>query len=484
VTPTGAQTPRIYSVPDYASTTGREAIELAAMAGLILDPWQEFVLVNALGEKADGRWAAFEVGVDVARQNGKGGILEARELTGAYLLSEMLMIHSAHQFDTSIEAFLRMDNLLEGCADLSRRVLRVSRSHGSEGFTFKGGQRLRYRTRTKGGGRGFTGDLLILDEAMILPESFHGALLPTLSAKSMAGSPQVWYTGSAVDQMIHEDGLVFSRLRERGRKGDPGLAWFEWSADVDTPDRVTDEIAADHEMWAQANPGLGIRISVEHIEKERASLSARAFAVERLGVGDWPNPDGEQAIIDPAGWLALADAASTVDDPVCFAFDVTPDRSSASIGVAGARPDGLPHVEVVESRRGTGWVAARIVELLATHKALGVVCDGASPAASLVPALEALKVEVTLATAKEHGQGCGMIYDAVDQAALRHLGTTELTAAIRGATRRPLGDAWAWSRKSVNTDISPLVAVTLALWGFQTIERPKGAPRVIDLSAA
>ena len=49
--------------------------------------------------------------------------------------------------------------------------------------------------------------------------------------------------------------------------------------------------------------------------------------------------------------------------------------------------------------------------------------------------------------------------------ALRHLGGLELRQAVKGATKRPLGDAWAWSRRKSTVDISPLVAATLALWG-------------------
>jgi hypothetical protein len=37
-------------------------------------------------------------------------------------------------------------------------------------------------------------------------------------------------------------------------------------------------------------------------------------------------------------------------------------------------------------------------------------------------------------------------------------------AAPKGASTRPLGDAWAWSRRSSLVDVSPLVASTLALW--------------------
>lgn len=482
----GVQTPRICSFPDYESSTGEEAIELCAMAGLYLDEGQQFVLVNSLGETADGRWAAFEVGVNEPRQNGKGGMEEARELTGLFLTGEQLLIHSAHQFDTSMEAFLRMDAILEGCPDLSRRVRTVSRSHGSEGFTLFTGQRLRYRTRTKGGGRGFTGDLLVLDEAMVLPDAFMGALLPTLSARSITGNPQVWYAGSAVDQMVHEHGLAFARIRSRGIKGDPSLAYFEWSVgnpDPDderpfTPDRVTPQFAADPAAWAQANPGLGIRISVDHIEKERAALAPREFAVERLGVGDWPAIDGSgDSPISVEDWDALADDASRLVDPVGLAFDVTPDRSSASIAAAGARIDGKGHVEVVDQRAGTGWVVARLTELMAAHDVKALVCDGVGPAASLVPELEAAGFEVLLVSAREHANACGLIYDAVDQKTLRHLGDGRLSAAIRGASKRPLGDAWAWSRKG-GTDISPLVASTLALWSVWSGVAPDPPPMV------
>ncbi|WP_228023103.1 hypothetical protein [Streptomyces acidicola] len=35
-----------------------------------------------MAEDAEGRWAAFEVCANVPRQNGKGAIIEARELWG------------------------------------------------------------------------------------------------------------------------------------------------------------------------------------------------------------------------------------------------------------------------------------------------------------------------------------------------------------------------------------------------------------------
>jgi len=60
--PEGSQTPRISTVPaTRLSSSGQEAVELAALAGLKLDPWQQHVLDLGLSEREDGRWSAFEV---------------------------------------------------------------------------------------------------------------------------------------------------------------------------------------------------------------------------------------------------------------------------------------------------------------------------------------------------------------------------------------------------------------------------------------
>jgi hypothetical protein len=305
---------------------------------------------------------------------------------------------------------------------------------------------------------------------MILPESAHGALLPTLSARP---NPQVWYTGSAVDQQIHEDGVVLARVRERGLKGDdPSLAYFEWSAsapedkEVFTADHVDDEFVEDRERWTEANPALGIRISEEHIEHELRSMDMRTFAVERLGIGDWPLTDRRSLALE--GWDELIDPNSVLMDPICLALDATPSRTSASISAAGKNKEGFAHVEVIDNHRGMGWLVKRATELWKNQRPLKLMVDGASPAASLVPELEDAGIKVEIVNAREHANACGLIFDLVEQGKLRHLGSKEMKDALKGAATRPLGDAWAWSRKSSNVDISPLVASTLALWGSST----------------
>jgi hypothetical protein len=46
------------------------------MAGLILDDWQAWFLGESLSEQTDHQWSAFEVGLIVSRQCGKGSVLE------------------------------------------------------------------------------------------------------------------------------------------------------------------------------------------------------------------------------------------------------------------------------------------------------------------------------------------------------------------------------------------------------------------------
>lgn len=438
------------------------------IAGLHLDPWEQDVLRDSLGESAPGSWSAFEVGLVCARQNGKTEILLARILAGLFLLDERLIIFSAHQFDTALEAFQRLIDVIDAVPEFSSRVANIHQANGKEGITLKSGQKVKFKARTKKGGRGFTADCLIYDEAMDLPETAHGSTLPTLSARP---NPQVWYAASAVDQWQHENGIVLTRLRDRAIEGDdPSLAYFEWSIDAENPEDVTEEMATDTANWAAANPALGIRISAEHVTREQVAMGSREFAVERLGVGDWPRTDGKtESVFEETTWGKLLDAESQIVTPPYFAWDTTPDRHKSAIGVAGQREDDLWHVELIEHKRGTGWIPGFLADLEQNHKPSGIGTDKGAAAGALIPAVnDAISKEVEEFNGRDYANACGKFYDLVDQAGLRHLGQPELDEAVTDATKRTLGEAWAWARQ--NGDISPLVAVTLALWGAMSAD--------------
>jgi len=460
----GDQKPRVSHVPNAVSSSGQEAIELAASAGLILDEWQQHTLHAALGEREDGKWSAFEVGLIVARQNGKGSVLEARELAGLFLFGEQLILHSAHEFKTAAEAFLRVKALIDNTDDLRKRVHKVRTSHGEEGIELIGGQRLRFVARSTGSGRGFTGDCIILDEAYQLSQAAVGALMPVLSSRP---NPSLWYTSSAG----HRDSEVLRSIRDRGMKGvDPSLCYLEWSADpaFDTQDR---------KGWQQANPALGIRISEEHVEREYRAMGQGGpeFVRERLGI--WDEGDGENTALAVETWLTLHDARSVALDPVAFGVDVSPE-GVASISSFGARSDGKFHVEVIEHRSGTSWVVDRLVELSRKWNPSAIVIDVGSPAGALLPDLERSSLQLTKIAGREMAQASVAFAALITNGVVHHLDQPDLNSAVAAAKRRNVGDLWAFGRRGSFIDISPLVACSLAAWGYA--QNAGRAPQILD----
>lgn len=291
----GDQEPRLAAYPDFDSDrSGLRAVALARRAGLELDPWQGLVLEAGLRRRGP-KWAAFEVALIVARQNGKGTVLEALELAALFLFPDVkLVLHSAHQFKTAAEAFLRIRALIEDRPEFDRKVARVRTAAGAEAIELKNGKRLRFVARSSGSGRGFTSDLVILDEAYELDDQQMAALLPTLSARP---DPQVWYASTAGGPLS----VQLGRVRARALAGNArSLAFMEWSADEsDDPGDIL--------TWAKANPGLGIRIDPDYVERETSALAPDQFARERLSIGDYPvDGAGEWDVISRDAWDACA----------------------------------------------------------------------------------------------------------------------------------------------------------------------------------
>ena len=510
----GVQQARVSSYPAYASTSGDETIALARLAGIELDEWQQVELRHEMGESPDWKcprcthraaepvpcplhpgeqllhpWAAFECCEIVSRQNGKTEKRVARMLGGLYVVEEQLQIYSAHLFDTAMETFRRLSFLIENCDELRREVkhrggklVGITRSHGQEGIELRDGRRIRFKARTGGGGRGFTADCLYLDEAMILPEVFLGATVPTLSARP---NPQICLSGSAPDEEDPaHDGVVLAKRRARALAGgDPSLAYFEHSARVgedpakDDPGTVPASILDDPARWAEANPGLS-RIGLEYIAKERRAMSDRQFAVERLSIGKYPDITGTaNRVISGEAWTALADPSSRIEAAHCFAFDVDPGQAWATLSAAGVRSDGLYHVGVVKHGKSIGWLVESSKTWLERYPEARLVVDPRIDLANLLKELSETGIAVIATSASDYKDACGGFLQAVTDKRLRYMPPQpELDAAVAGATTKPLLDAWKWSRKS-GALITPLVSCTLALWGART----QGAPQVWDL---
>jgi len=453
--------------PGVVSSAGSEIVDHAASLGVHLLPWQRWVVEAGTSERANGDPAAFECTNIAPRQNGKNEILVALELAWLFLFGDELIVHSAQLFNTCTEHFLRMRNIIEGSPDLSSKVRRIASANGKEAIILMSGQRLNFMARSRHGARGFTGDKVVFDEAYDLSARMLGAMIPTLSTRQGA---QVWYTSSAP----HIDSDVLHDLRRRGTTAateDDPYFFAEWGNPADV---ATD----DWDAVYSANPSAGVLIHDDYLRNEYRSFCAGGdpekileYRRERLGI---PETNETAGVIPIDRWDALADEKSMPTGKPCLAFDVSPERSWASIGAAGRRADGLSHVEVVDRMSGTGWLVPRLVELWAKHH-VPLRFDPSSPAGSFASDLRSRGVELIEVTGRDMAQACGAFADAVQNETVRHLGSPAIHNALTGAGKRSMGDAWAWSRVSSSVDITPLVAVTLAHAGLPD---PGGAAHV------
>jgi hypothetical protein len=457
---TGSQLPQWQSLPQQRATSaGAEAVDLAAIAGLNLYPWQAWCLEHALAEQSDGQWSAFEVGLIVPRQNGKGSVLEARQLAGLTLLHERLQVHTAHEYRTSYEHFLRMVQLVESCPDIDRLVQRVRRGTGEHAIEMRSGARLRFLARTGGSGRGLSGDAVYLDEAFALTRPMMGALLPTLSARP---NPQLWYASSApleTSDVLHD-------LRKRGHAGtSPRLFFAEWG---NLPGVAVDDADA---LYA-ANPSLGLRILESSLLAERDASPEDEYRRERLGVPDEPpSTSGPEPKLDPDLWRATVTAERVEPEPgACvFAFDIHRDWCAVVIGMGTLA---APYVEVTDYRTGDGWLPNRILELVRRYRPVAIGLDGASgPAVAVLGVirerLEENGIDPDICkplTTTAYRAACGGLLRSVADGSLRRplVNPDQLETAGLHGSERIVGDSWLWDRRNATVTLSPLIAATVA----------------------
>lgn len=482
----GAQEPTIAHLPpDVASlAAAEEAIELADAYGVCdghaLADSQRITLRAALGERADGSWAATRVADFGPRQGtGKNDKIAARELAGLVLFGERLIIHTAHEFPTANESFLRLVSVFENWDDLRKRVARIRYANGEQGIEFLSGQRLKYRARTGGSGRGFAkADLVVYDEAQHLAREHVAASGP---AKLANPNSQTWYAGSG--------GLSTSAvawgIRRAALAGDGGrLAYTEMTGEtVSLRDSRVSSVAPDpldREVWYRTIPGLGRWVTEEAVEAQYDELGPEAFLREILCVWD-PEPNtGVDSVIDAADWARQGDRKHKAVGKLAYALDVDTNGAGQEWCSIGAS-DG-PHLELVtpsEAVPGTEWVVAAVVEKRARFDE--ILVDPAGPAGKLIEPLEQAGIKVRQLKPAEINHACQQITDAITARTVWHIDQAVLNRAVGNVARRDIGDgAWKFSRTKSPVDIGPLMAVAFARFGSFAPPAPAAGFKSLD----
>ena len=456
----GVETPRLFTPPlrelTPATSLGFEAVDFAeGVLRLPLMPWQRWLLHHMLELDTDGTFRFRTVLVQVARQNGKSTLAQILALWRMFADRSPLVIGTAQNLDVAEEVWTGAVEMAEGTAELAAEIAAVERTNGKKALRLTSGERYKVAAASRRGGRGLSGDLVLLDE--IREHRTWDAWAAVTKTVMARPKPQIVALSNAGDS----SSVVLNHLRSLGLDtisgdGDASLGLFEWSA----PDGCDMD---DRDGWAQANPALGHTITEPSIMAARTTDPEAIFRTEVLcqRVDDLVQP------VIPAEQWAACTAVTSIVGPVCVAVDVEIGRGRSVIAVAGQSSDGLVQVEIAEEQSGTDWVVERIGDMLARHDVALVAARSAGPASSLLPDLREVcadaRTEFATIGSGEMAGMCGRFYDMVMTGGLRHRDDPRLTRALLAARRHQVVDAWSWERTRVDVDAAPLVAATMVV---------------------
>lgn len=480
-------------------------------------PWQRLVAdVGCEISSETGRPAYREVRVTIPRQSGKTTLFLSWQINRCVSRRWSHPQRSAFTAQTGKDArdkwidelfpLIRNSKLKSLIASTGTR-LSINEGMGNESIRFRTGSIIRLLSTSTSSGHSKTLHQAVMDEVWHdtddrREQGLRPAMITIPDAQLLVCST----AGT-------DDSTVLNRKIETGREAVVedtgfGVAYFEWSApDGWDPD---DEASYFEFMPALcpnppcrcAPPGEGWRhtITVDALRAERDAMEdsefRRAYGNVRTG-----KQEKKWQVLSEADYGDLLDEASVAVDPLVFAIDTTPERSHSSIAAVGARADGKLHGEVIDHAEGTSWVTARVVELNARWRPARWLVDAGGAAGFLIHQLEAAGLTVDPMSTRQVGQAYGMFRSATSSeeqgsapesggelaGLLAEPSDTEpavvvvpklkvrpgrhgaaLASAVEGAATRRVGDGTSWDRKTTSVVISPLVALTNAVFGFVT----------------
>lgn len=467
---------------DTRPTIGPYITHIANELGFEFHPWQEY-LSEVSGELAprgrvlDGqsslRLNAQYVGCLVGRQSGKTLWCVARVVAQALMPSyptlaasvglERIMpqhiAYTAQSRNSAVHRWMEHVEIMEA-SPIAPFIKQVRLSNGREQMSFTNGSTYRPVTPNRNAARGMSLDLAIVDEALAHEDWLLSALRPTMAQRDGA-------TGCIGAQFIvisnagDDDSQLLNRMQELGHLAVNNPAarhvWMEWSAPDDCD-------PFDESVWLDTLPTLEQPngITLDFLRTEAETLKQEQFLREYLCVRI---PKSRDQLIPTERWMELIRNDVLIGTEIALGLDVTPDRQRATLMAASIEDAYLP-LELVDAREGLEWVIPRVVEV-ATRWSAPVAIDVGGPAGVFIASLEALGVTVVPLATREVTSAAAMFYDAVLAKRICHMNDYRLNDAVTGASKRAVGDRWAFDRRG-HADISPLCASSFAVWALET----------------
>ena len=487
----GFETPRIFTPPRREltpeTTHGYACIAFAEQVLEVkLFPWQRWLLLHALELNEDGTYRWRFVVVEVARQAGKTLMMLVLALWHIYALDSKTVIGTAQDLTRSEKSWAEAVEWAMDNDELAPLIEDVKRGHPKV-LTLITGCEYRVAAASRRGGRGFTGDLILLDE--LREHQSWDSWASTTNTMNARPKAQAWAFSNAGDSLS----VVLRYLRACAHRdlgwpdgdtdsevlgeidedlgldtADNSLGWFEWSA---PPGAKRNDLQA----LAQANPSMNHTEITENCITERALFTAlrtsppHVFDMECM-----------------CRWVSLADGgpfpegcwAETLDkeakpapesrSAVCIEVsDSTRNRERAYVARAALDAQDQPVCGIWEDRPGTDWV---VPWLQANREGYGNVVlrtGSGTPALSLLDEIEAAGLPLEKWSSADVSAAHGQMFDLVRDKQVRHLPHPGLDmAATSAAIRVQAGGGWIIDPRNSPSDTAPLMAVLGAVWGL------------------
>ena len=376
------------------------------------------------------------------------------------LLFNETVIYTAHLQKTATETFEEMRTFFEH-PKVSKYVSEIKTALGREQINLKSSAKIKFIARTRNGGRGQHGDLLIFDEAQELDETAQGSFIPAISASL---NPQTVYVGTPPSPDV--TATVFRNLRDKAlAKKTKRVSWFEFSVK-----EIGD--VSDASRWAATNPALGRRIQLSTIESESEQLAPDTFARERLG---WWTPVTNEKIdyaLDHKAWKKCISSEPKPEGKTAYGVKFSADGSAVCLCGAVIPQKGKARISLIQLRPtgdGMRWLADWLNERY--NKASCVVIDGRNGSDVLCDRLQdvwRLKGSVIRASTKNVIAAFSTLTTAVNEGTLTWFDQlTMLDESATQAVKRPFSGGYGFGGEHC----LPIEACALALWGAQTGKR-------------
>jgi phage terminase large subunit-like protein len=458
----GVQTPRIHSKLNDLPSKGQEMIDFATEIGINLMEWQRYVCIHGHKVRADGRWAHSELGLIMARQQGKSTLMMLRILTGMFVWGEGLQLASAHRLTTSLETFRQIVGLIETHTKLEKEVKKIRWQHGAEEIELFGNRRFVVKAANNAA-RGLSKpETIHLDE---LREYKDEDAWSSMRYSMMAAkNPQVWIYSSAGDQ----HSVILNKLRERAlasaTTNDP-IGWFEWSAEPDAPILLPSG-EMNWSAFAQANPSLGITI---HPDNLKAVINDPPDIVRTEVLAQWV--DTINSAIDAQKWAMCQIDAIPLDpeQPTWLGLDLSPDRKFGAL-VAAQRLSGerfyiqLLHTWSNDYSLNDLAVANDIAPYVRKYNTQTVAYSKRTSQA-VASRLASAGIQTTDMDGGIYAESCDRWLGAINSHRLQHSGQEELTQQTLSAAKLPFGDgSWIIGRRASRVAVCASVASALVTY--------------------